>query len=719
MTKKILALALAGTTAFSVFASAMSVNAAPVYALPTTTELTFAATPSVAPGAAITATTNTGVAGVAKDAVVTNYETALTYTGDTTVANFVADLANYTPIYAIAKALSFDGISAEVESGKIYIYDYATVSSSKVNDFEDATNDFIAAFEKANAALKNSTTWADGITGTSAEKTLIDNVEAAEDALFTAMGAAMPAGTVLKTAASVGTTRATVFTEFEDFRDNIQPASDYDFDSADDKADYTSLYNEVIKDIYKGKAYESQRSSTLVYLMRFHEKLTENVVAADTYDYEDLIAFYTEILDARNEADYKNAYNYNGFLEDYGALQGDYEDATSASKLKAYAGKLYDLILAPTGTAATSSKDDLKAAIKNADEYYDNRAQYDQTTSEWETFLRIRNEAKDVSAARSAVSYQSTIDAYTEKLNEALGILDPSSSVSDWVWVRLQNAIATAEDLVETDYTASSWKKVTTALTRAQNLVDASSASKNVLNSASQALEDAIGALVVVKPSATVKRQLKDTIAEAKKALENAAGNGAQVLALNKAISDADDLWSTKYTTLKNNTTISNVEDAIAALEAAMTSAAQPQGWYTTEAGAWMYGEGDGYYVDGWKKIGNFWFHFDANGIAKQNEWMSEGGKWYYFGNSCVAYAGWGKVDGSWYYFDKGNAMCTGWIKLGNTWYYLDPTSGKMVTGWATIGGTSYYFSTEASTLGAMLVSTTTPDGYTVDANGA
>ena len=165
--------------------------------------------------------------------------------------------------------------------------------------------------------------------------------------------------------------------------------------------------------------------------------------------------------------------------------------------------------------------------------------------------------------------------------------------------------------------------------------------------------------------------------------------------------------------------TVSEVKKAITALEAAMTSAAQPQGWYTTAEGKWMYGEGDGYYVDGWKQIGNFWFFFNADGTAKQNEWFQDGSNWYYCGNSCVAYSGWGKVDGSWYYFSKANVMCTGWIRPSNSYYYLNPTSGKMVTGWAQIGGKWYYFSTDSNNLGAMLTSTTTPDGYQVGADGA
>ena len=57
--------------------------------------------------------------------------------------------------------------------------------------------------------------------------------------------------------------------------------------------------------------------------------------------------------------------------------------------------------------------------------------------------------------------------------------------------------------------------------------------------------------------------------------------------------------------------------------------------------------------------------------------------------------------------------MATGWVKDNNTWYYLD-SAGAMKTGWFTVSGKWYY----AYSSGALAVNTTTPDGYTVNANG-
>ena len=72
-------------------------------------------------------------------------------------------------------------------------------------------------------------------------------------------------------------------------------------------------------------------------------------------------------------------------------------------------------------------------------------------------------------------------------------------------------------------------------------------------------------------------------------------------------------------------------------------------------------------------------------------------------------------------------------------WYYLDPASGAMRSGWNQIDGSWYYFSPAVGTTwifneasgsweyagsnirpyGSMYVNEQTPDGYTVDANGA
>ena len=72
-------------------------------------------------------------------------------------------------------------------------------------------------------------------------------------------------------------------------------------------------------------------------------------------------------------------------------------------------------------------------------------------------------------------------------------------------------------------------------------------------------------------------------------------------------------------------------------------------------------------------------------------------------------------ISGKWYYLmPMTGEMKTGWIADNGSWYYADET-GAMATGWVKSGEKWYYLYED----GKMAVSTTTPDGYVVDENGA
>lgn len=67
--------------------------------------------------------------------------------------------------------------------------------------------------------------------------------------------------------------------------------------------------------------------------------------------------------------------------------------------------------------------------------------------------------------------------------------------------------------------------------------------------------------------------------------------------------------------------------------------------------------------------------------------------------------------------------MATGWKDDAGYTYYLHPASdgtcGYMYTGWHEIDNLWYYFSTvSGGPRGSLLKNTTTPDGYTVGADG-
>jgi glucan-binding YG repeat protein len=75
---------------------------------------------------------------------------------------------------------------------------------------------------------------------------------------------------------------------------------------------------------------------------------------------------------------------------------------------------------------------------------------------------------------------------------------------------------------------------------------------------------------------------------------------------------------------------------------------------------------------------------------------------------------GWQKDSTGWRYLTPGGYPANDWIRDNQHWFWFDE-QGYMVTGWRLIGGKWYYFNGG----GEMLENTTTPDGYSVGADGA
>ena len=117
--------------------------------------------------------------------------------------------------------------------------------------------------------------------------------------------------------------------------------------------------------------------------------------------------------------------------------------------------------------------------------------------------------------------------------------------------------------------------------------------------------------------------------------------------------------------------------------------------------------------VEGWSKKDGHWLYQLEDGSHIVNEWKQINGTWYRFDNSGLMQTGWIKENGTWYYLNDSGAMQTGWVKENGTWYYLNQ-SGSMETGWFTVSDKWYY----ANESGALAINTTTPDGYTVNADG-
>lgn len=109
----------------------------------------------------------------------------------------------------------------------------------------------------------------------------------------------------------------------------------------------------------------------------------------------------------------------------------------------------------------------------------------------------------------------------------------------------------------------------------------------------------------------------------------------------------------------------------------------------------------------------------DLSGV-KASGWQKISGKWYYFdpqNNQQAVSSAWSLINGKWYYFNDYGIMVTGWVKVNDTWYFLN-SDGVMQTGWYQDGpGGAWYYLDPGN--GALWVSATTPDGYSVDASGA
>ena len=153
------------------------------------------------------------------------------------------------------------------------------------------------------------------------------------------------------------------------------------------------------------------------------------------------------------------------------------------------------------------------------------------------------------------------------------------------------------------------------------------------------------------------------------------------------------------------------------------------------------------------------WEFVNGNGTKAADGWVflynpysSDGTMydWFYFNADAVIEFGWIKTEnGNWYYCNPTSNgrlghMITGWHHDpddGRT-YYLDPTTGIMQTGWREIDGEYYYFAGNGDvpkqnwfwdsgigkwvydllgfrTYGSLYKNEKTPDGYTVNENGA
>ena len=84
--------------------------------------------------------------------------------------------------------------------------------------------------------------------------------------------------------------------------------------------------------------------------------------------------------------------------------------------------------------------------------------------------------------------------------------------------------------------------------------------------------------------------------------------------------------------------------------------------------------------------------------------------------NASGAHGDWSQnQNGWWFTYDTGGYPVNQWERINGTWYYFNE-KGYMATGWISWNGKQYYCDPKS---GAMVTSTTTPDGAKVGADGA
>jgi glucan-binding YG repeat protein len=115
--------------------------------------------------------------------------------------------------------------------------------------------------------------------------------------------------------------------------------------------------------------------------------------------------------------------------------------------------------------------------------------------------------------------------------------------------------------------------------------------------------------------------------------------------------------------------------------------------WFKIED-YWYYFNKNGSMVTStWKWSDGKWYYLKDNGEAA-NDWLSLGDKWYYFKNpSGEMETGWFRANGKWYCANDDGSMKTGWASSKDGWSYLDDVTGIMKKNeWVTVGGKTYYF---------------------------
>lgn len=151
---------------------------------------------------------------------------------------------------------------------------------------------------------------------------------------------------------------------------------------------------------------------------------------------------------------------------------------------------------------------------------------------------------------------------------------------------------------------------------------------------------------------------------------------------------------------------------AISSSNTGYTAQAYTQGTWKHEAQGWKHYDGNQKPNTGWIYTESGWYYIDpATGFMKTGWLQDEKGRWVYLESAADQ----GGIEGR---------LHTGWMKdPSGSWYFMNTVPGSdfgvMLTGWQWIDNSCYYFGTDSTgNVGILYRNTTTPDGYSVNADG-
>ena len=627
MKKRILALALAATTAFSMLGSGLSASAAGV------NKWTTGYISNYAPKEL--KVTYTDAVPDVSDATV-----EFTYGGvEIDVADFVL-ATNYD-----------DAVDYEVTNDVPFLYDYIDDDKVKWSDVENAVNE-----DNAVALAKLLGVSADGSAHTVAPNT---------------------------TAGTYRSFRAILEAKFTEFQNSMIDASlvkddEYGFDvligdikRADDSfassqlVAYIQLYNTYME--YADLPdLDAQIEKVQAQIDALSMRGEDEFKVAKNYQY-----FLADLDELQAKLDDAKTYS------DVTKIEADVKElSTKYTSAGADKAELKDLLLSLFDDV-TISRIPSAYPVKGQGGAVYNSKDYGAKTDAWKEFAAAYEKAFDLYKRVSSKSFQTDVNNMVEELMGAIDGLSATNVAPNWLIVKLEETLAKVYALDSADYTKASWKVIEAAIAKAEAVLESENPGYTAANNAVAALETALKE-TPAKPTTSEKNSLKSAITEAEKVLKglDKEDNGAQYYALTAAINEAKALFvgnnpnNTKG--LKGTTKKSDIANAIDALNAAIDFSGVVMGWNQLANGTWMYGTEDGYVTSAWKWIGSAWYYFDANGIMVTG-WQQLDGAWYYFYNWGGMAKGWALVNGTWYYLNPngGKMLANGWNWIDGKCYYF------------------------------------------------